>query len=115
MNADGGFVEQGIVQFEAEIKSLKDIRSRIIWPDSEGPWIEGGLEDMTVHFTYACWTAYNLSCMMSLSLSSQDRNLGQAVSDMMTRMISTMGALQIAEIHLTPEALDEIRRNRIQP
>ena len=34
---------------------------------------------------------------------------------MMTRMISAMGAVQVAEIRLTREALDEIRRDRIEP
>ncbi len=106
---------QGIVQFEAEVQSLKEIRSRILWPDSEGPWINGGLEDMMVHFTYAGWTAYNMGCMMSLVLSSQDAGMGQAVSDMMTRMISTMGAVQMAEVRLTREALDELRRDRTLP
>ena len=27
----------GLVQFEAKIQSFKNIRSRVIWPDSEGP------------------------------------------------------------------------------
>ena len=112
---EGALMEEGVVQFEAEIRSLKEIRSRVIWPDSEGPWIEGGLDDMTVHFAYACWTAYNMRCMMSLSLASQDRDLGQAISNLMTRMVSTLGAIQMAEIHLTPDALNEIRRNRVQP
>jgi len=50
----------GLVQFEAEARSLNQIRSRVISPDSDGPWIEGGMEDLMVHFTYASWTAYNL-------------------------------------------------------
>jgi len=108
-------MEEGIVQFEAEIQSLKDIRSRVIWPDSEGPWIEGGLEDLMVHFTYASWTAYNLGCAMSLVLSSREESLGQAVSDMMTKLISTMGAIQLAEIRLNRQALDQLRRDRIEP
>ncbi len=108
-------MSEGIVQFEAEIQSLKEIRSRVIWPDSEGPWIQGGLEDLMVHFTYASWTAYNLGCAMSLTLSSREESLGQAVSDMMTKMISTMGAIQLAEIRLTREALDRLRRDRIEP
>jgi hypothetical protein len=108
-------MEEGIVQFEAEIQGLKDIRSRVIWPDSEGPWIEGGLEDLMVHFTYASWTAYNLGCAMSLALSSREESLGQAVSDMMTKMISAMGAIQLAEIRLNRQALDQLRRDRIEP
>ena len=51
---------QGLVQFEAEIKSLNQIRSRVICAESDGPWIEGRVEDLMVHFTYASWTAYNL-------------------------------------------------------
>jgi len=47
----------GLVQFEAEVQSLSQIRSRVICPDSDGPWIEGGMEDLMVHFTYATWTA----------------------------------------------------------
>jgi hypothetical protein len=105
----------GLVQFEAEIQSMKEIRSRIIWPDSEGPWIAGGLEDLMVHFTYASWTAYNMSCALSMFLSSPDEALGQLVSDMMTKMISSMGAVQMAEVRLTREALDELRRDRLEP
>jgi|SRR4030042_6195891 hypothetical protein len=106
---------EGLVQFEVEIKSLTDIRTRVIWPDSKGPWIEGGMEDLMVHFTYAGWTAYNLGCPMSMALASKDENIGQAISDMMTKIISTFGAIQIAEIRLTREALDELRRDRIEP
>ena len=101
---------EGLVQFEVEIQSLTEIRSRVIWPDSEGPWIEGGMEDLMVHFTYASWTAYNLGCAMSMALASKDENLGQAISDMMTKMISSLGAIQIAEIRLTREALDELQK-----
>ncbi len=105
----------GIVAFEVEISSMTRIRSRVLWPGAVGPWIEGGLEDMMVHFTYAGWTARNLGCMMSLVLASQDRGLAQSISEMMTRIISAMGAVQVAEIRLTREALDEIRRDRIEP
>lgn len=105
----------GLVQFEAEIKGPKNIRSRVIWPDSEGPWIDGGQEDLMVHFTYASWTAYNLGCALSLALSGKDEELGRSISDMMTRMISSMGAIQLAEIHLTPEAAEELRKNRLEP
>ncbi len=105
----------GLVQFEAKIHSNMSIRSRVIWPDSEGPWIEGGIEDLMVHFTYAAWTAYNLGCALSMALSSRDEDLGRRVSDMMTRMISSMGAIQMAEIRLTPDAIDALKRDRIEP
>jgi hypothetical protein len=105
----------GLDQFEAEIQSFKNIRSRVIWPDSEGPWIEGAVEDLMVHFTYASWTAYNLGCALSMALSSKDEDLGRSISDLMTRMISSMGAIQLAEIRLTPGALDELRRDRLEP
>ena len=105
----------GLVQFEAKIQSNMSIRSRVIWPDSEGPWIEGGIEDLMVHFTYAAWTAYNLGCALSMALSSRDEDLGRRVSDMMTRMISSMGAIQMAEIRLTPDAIDALKRDRIEP
>jgi hypothetical protein len=104
-----------LVQFEADIQSMTEIRSRIIWPDSESPWIEGGLEDLMVHFTYASWTAYNMSCALSLVMTSREEALGQSVSDMMTGMISHMGAVQMADIRLTRDALDELRRSRIEP
>ncbi len=105
----------GVVQFEAEVQSLTEMRSRVIWPDSEGPWIEGGLEDLMVHFTYAAWTAYNLKCAMSLALTSKDENLGKAVSEMMTKMMTAFGGVQMAEIRLTREALDALRRDRLEP
>jgi len=106
---------EGIVQFEADIQALTEMRSRVIWPDSAGPWIEGGLEDLMVHFTYAAWTAHSLGCAMSMLLSSRDESLGHSISDMMTRMISAMGAIQVMEIRLTPEALDEMKRDRLEP
>lgn len=109
------FMRDGLVQFEAEIGSLINIRSRVIWPDSEGPWIEGGIEDLMVHFTYASWTAYNLGCALSMALSSKDENLGRSISDMMTRMISSMGAIRLAEIRLTPDAMEELKRDRLEP
>ena len=105
----------GLVQFEAEIASPKSMRSRVIWPDSEGPWIEGGMEDLMVHFTYASWTAYNLGCALSMALASNEEDLGRTVSDMMTRMISSMGAIQLAEIRLSPDAIDEMKRDRLEP
>ena len=106
---------EGLVQFEAKVQSLKDIRSRVIGPDSDGPWIEGGMEDLMVHFTYASWTAYNLGCALSIALSSNDEFLGRSISDQMTRIISSMGAIQLAEIRLTPGAIDELKRDRLEP
>ena len=108
-------MRDGLVQFEAKIHSSKSIRSRVIWPDSEGPWIEGGMEDLMAHFTYASWTAYNLGCALSMALSSKDEDLGRSISDMMTRMISSMGAIQLAEIRLTPEAMDELKGDHLEP
>jgi len=108
-------MRDGLVQFEVRIESFKDIRSRVIWPDSEGPWIEGGMEDLMVHFTYASWTAYNLGCALSVVVSSKDEELGHSISDMMTRIISSMGAIKLAEIHLTPDATEELKRDRIDP
>ena len=105
----------GLVQFEAEIQSLNQIRSRVIYAESDGPWIEGRVEDLMVHFTYASWTAYNLGCALSMALSSKDDALGRSISEMMIRMISSMGAIQLAEIHLTPEALEDLRRSRLEP
>lgn len=106
---------EGVVQFEVAVQSLTEMGSRVIWPDSEGPWIEGGLEDLMVHFTYAAWTAYNLRCAMSLALTSKDENLGKAVSEMMTKMITAFGGVQMAEIRLTSEALDALRKDRLEP
>jgi len=105
----------GLVQFEAEVQSVSQIRSRVICPDSDGPWIEGGMEDLMVHFTYASWTAYNLGCALSMALASKEEDLGRTVSDMMTRMISTMGAIQLAEIRLSRNAMDEMKRDRLEP
>jgi len=108
-------MRSGLVQFEAKIHSPMSIRSRVIRPDSEGPWIEGGMEDLMVHFTYASWTAYNLGCALSMALSSKDEDLGRTISDLMTRMISSMGAIRLAEIRLTPDAMEELKRDRLEP
>lgn len=105
----------GLVQFEAEVQNLNQIRSRVISPDSDGPWIEGGMEDLMVHFTYASWTAYNLGCALSMALASKEEDLGRNISDMMTRMISSMGAIQLAEIRLSHDAMDEMKRDRLEP
>jgi hypothetical protein len=68
-----------------------------------------------VHFAYASWTAYNLGCALSLTLSSKEESLGQAISDMMTKAVASFGAIQVADIRLTREALDELKRDRIEP
>jgi len=106
---------EGVVHFEAEIKGLDQIRSRIVWPDSAGPWIEGGLEDLMVHFTYAGWTAYRLGLSVSLLLASPEEQMGQAISEMMTKLIQALGAVEMAEIRLTRDALEELKRDRIEP
>ncbi|HSD58404.1 MAG TPA: hypothetical protein VLB04_09500, partial [Methanotrichaceae archaeon] len=102
-------------QFEVEVLALDNMKSRVVWPESSGPWIEGGLEDLVVHFTYASWTAYELGCSMTLILTSKEERFGQAVADMMTKMIESMGAVQMAEIRLTRDALDELKRDRLGP
>jgi hypothetical protein len=73
------------------------------------------MEELMVHFTYASWTAYNLGFALSMVIASKNESLGQAISDMMTKTISKFGAVQIAEIQLTREALDELRRDNIEP
>jgi hypothetical protein len=50
-----------------------------------------------------------------MALASKEEELGKTVSDMMTRMISTMGAIQLAEIRLTRDAMDEMKRDRLEP
>jgi hypothetical protein len=106
---------ENMIYFEVEIQSLTEIRSRAIWPGSAGPWIDGGLEELMMNFTYAAWTAQSLACAISLLLSSPEEHLGQAVSDLMTKLINSMGALQLAEIRLTKDALEELRRTRLEP
>ena len=114
-NLDGDTITAGMVQFEVEILALNRMKSRVVWSESTSPWIEGGLEDLIVHFTYASWTAYELECPITMLLTSKEENLGQAVADMMTKMIESMGAVQMAEIRLTREALDELKRDRLGP
>lgn len=111
----GALMSEGIIQFTVEIKSLTNIRSRVIWPELTGPWIEGGLEDLMVHFMYAGLNAYNMECAMSLLLTSSEERLGQTVVDIITKMVEAMGAVQMAEIRLTRAALDQLRRDRIEP
>ncbi|MCJ7445697.1 MAG: hypothetical protein MUO26_14450 [Methanotrichaceae archaeon] len=104
-----------IVQFEVEILSLNNIRSRTVWPEVAGPWIDGGLEDLMVHFTYAGWTAFNKGCAIFLLLTSREENFGKALSEMMTKMIESMGAMSLAEIRLTRDALEELKRDHLEP
>ena len=106
---------EGIVQFEVEITDLSRMRSRVSWPGSGGPWIEGGLEDLMVHLTYAGWTAYTLGYAMSLVLASQDNCLGQAVTDMLAKTIEAMGAVEMAEIRMTRDAMEQVKDDRIEP
>ena len=101
---------EGIIQFEVEIADLARIRSRVSWPDSSGPWIEGGLEDLMVHFAYACWIAYRLGYAISLALTSDDDQLGQVVSSMLSKTIEAMGAIQMAEIRMNRQAMDDLRK-----
>ena len=106
---------EGTIQFEVEITDMARIRSRVSWPDSSGPWIEGGLEDLMVHFTYACWNAYMLGHAVSLALASSDDQLGQAVSSMLSKTIEAMGAVQMAEIRLNRQAMDDMRKDGTTP
>jgi hypothetical protein len=106
---------EGIIQFEVEITDMARIRSRVSWPDSSGPWIEGGLEDLMVHFAYACWIAYRLGHAVSLALASGDDQLGQAVSSMLSKTIEAMGAVQMAEIRMNRQAMDDLRKGGTTP
>jgi hypothetical protein len=106
---------ENMVYFEVEIRSLAEMRSRAIWPGSTGPWIDGGPEELMMNFTYAAWTAQSLGCAISLFLASPEESLGKTVSDLLTKMIQRMGALQLAEIRLSRDALDELRRTRLEP
>lgn len=101
--------------FEVEIIDMSRIKSRIVWPESTGPWIEGAVDDLMVHFAYAGWTAYMRDRAVSLLLTSPDENLGLAISSMLTKTMEAMGAVQIGEIRLNREALKELQRDRIEP
>ncbi len=103
------------IQFEVEITDKARIRSKVSWPDSSGPWIEGRIEDLLVHFTYACWNAYMLGFAVSLALASEDDQLGLAVSSMLSKMIEAMGAVQMAEIRMNREAMDDMRKGGTTP
>jgi hypothetical protein len=113
--AEMAVTTEGIVQFEVEVTSFSQIRSRILWPESTSPWIEGGMEDLMVHFTYATWTSYMLGWSMSLILASQEECLGQTISDMMTHIVEAMGGTELSEIRMTRQALDEMRESHIDP
>ena len=91
---------------------MSQIRSRVICPDSDGPWIEGGMEDLMVHFTYASWTAYNLGCALSMALASKEEELGKTVSDMMTRMISRTTSTSSRQLSL-PRGLEVGTMDRV--
>jgi hypothetical protein len=104
-----------IVQFEVEVTSFSQIRSRVVWPESSSPWIDGGMEELMVHFTYATWTSYMLGCAMSLALASQDEILGQTISEMMSHTVKAMGGVEQAEIRMTRKALDETRDGHTGP
>jgi len=106
---------ENLVQFEAEIVSLTEIRFRVIWPQSEGPWVEGAMEDLIVHFTHAGWTAFNMRCALSIALHSKDESLGRSISDLLNRIISSMGAAQMADIRLSAGAMAELKRDHIDP
>jgi hypothetical protein len=106
---------EGIVQFEVETTSMARIRSRVSWPESSGPWIEGGLEDLMVHFTYACWNAYMLGFAISIALDSSDEQVGQTVSNMLSKIVEAMGAVQMAEIRMNRQAIDDLRKGGTVP
>ena len=106
---------EGIVQFEVEATNMAQIRSRVSWPESSGPWIEGGLEDLMVHFTYACWNAYMLGNAISLAIASDNDQFGQAVSGMLSKTIEAMGAIQMAEIRMNRQAMDDLRKGGTLP
>jgi len=106
---------EGIIQFEVEATNMAQIRSRVSWPESSGPWIEGGLEDLMVHFTYACWNAYMLGYAISLALASGNDQFGQAVSSKLSKTIEAMGAIQVAEIRMNRQAMDDLRKGGTPP
>ncbi|MBN1323949.1 MAG: hypothetical protein JW986_08155 [Methanotrichaceae archaeon] len=108
-------MSEGMVQFEVEILSYSRIRSRILWPDSHSPWMEGCLEELVVHCTYAAWTAYLQGMPLVQLLKSPDDSVGHAISDILTRTMESMGAALIGEIRMNGEAFDELRRSHIEP
>lgn len=116
MNYIRGVVQlQSMVQLEVEITEPSRIRSRINWPQSRGPWIEGEIEELIVHFAYAGWTAYKTGCAVSLLLTSCDEKLGLAVSEMLSKTIRAMGAVEVSEIRMNRDAMEAVRKDRIEP
>ena len=83
---------EGIIQFEVEITDMARIRSRVSWPDSSGPWIEGGLEDLMVHFAYACWSAYRLGHAVSLALAKTGKRIAARMAMM---AITTSSSIRV--------------------
>lgn len=106
---------EGMINFEAEIKDYSRVRSRIVWTESSSPWIEGGLEDLMVHFAYAGWTAYQTGSALSLHLTSHDEDLGATISRMLSRTMEAMGGVEMGEIRMNQEAMESIRRDHIDP
>jgi hypothetical protein len=106
---------EGIIQFEVEVASMTQMKSRLVWPEISGPWIDGGIEDLMVHFTYACWNAYRLGCALTIALASGDDQLGQAVSNMLSKTIEAMGGMQMAEIRMNSQAMDDLRKGGVTP
>lgn len=106
---------EGIIQFEVEIFTMAQSKSRLIWPETTGPWIDGGIEDLLVHFTYACWNAYKLGYAVTIALASGNDQLGQAVSSMLSKTIEAMGGVQMAEIRMDRQAMDDLRKGGVTP
>jgi len=104
-----------MVRLEVEIRDFTTMRSRIVWPESVGPWIVGGVDELMVHFTYAGWSAYKTGNPISLVLTSTVEELGIAVAEMLSRTIQSMGAVQVSEVRMNKEALDAMKRDRIDP
>jgi len=48
-------------------------------------------------------------------ITSKDEGMARTISDLLTRIVSSMGALEMAEIHLSARAIDELKRDRIEP
>jgi hypothetical protein len=109
------FPLEGFVRFEVEIRGYSGIKSRVVWPEAEGPWIEGELEDAMLHFIYAGWTAFKKKCAISLSIVSSDESVGIAISEMLSRTIEALGAVEVGEIRMNQEAINSLRRDRIEP
>lgn len=105
----------GLIIFEVEIEEPTVIRSRIIWPNAEGPWIEGGVDELVVHLIYAIWSAYNTAWALSLVISSRYADLSISISESLSKLICSLGAVEISEIRMDRNALEELRKDRIEP